>query len=253
MTKAATAAYFLRVSETRAEKIANELGLKYTTKLSPDGKWTKFNFEFPGIDAVKTVQTVTWPGVPKNLEVPRSLTETIEKVTKWRSKMKPWLFVGSADTVATKQTFATKRVVASWNRKNRKVIKNAQKQLSKSEAYARQLAMSQQHPGQGINVLDQMTKLAEPETQMLRKKLVEAAQIADLVVANARKHVDGTCGCPVEPCDVAKAEAANAKVAAEAAEARANAPPSVVVDFAAAKAQREPAPVFGVSQGKDSA
>lgn len=212
----------------RAERIATELGLTFTVELSHDKRWKRFKFDFDGIDKLQVENTVAWKGVPENLEVPKSLTDTIQRVTKWRNRIEPWLLIGTLDTVSAEQTLGSRLSVAFWNRKNRKRIETAQAQLAKNESYARRLATSQPTPMQAIKVLDSLTKLQEKETQEFRKQLVEAAQAFEKVQADALAHVEGRCGCPETPCPVSEnvsaAKGAGPVVAAGPSESVAAAP-----------------------------
>jgi hypothetical protein len=204
--------------DTRAERIARELGLNFTTTTSGDGKWLRFKFDFPGSESVKVQNTITFPKALENAELPKSLTETIRRVTTWRNRISPWLLLGTVDTVASQQTIGTRVSVALWNRKNRKRIKLAAKALGESEAYARKLALTQPTPMQGVRVLDDLTKLAESETQVLRKQLIEAAQTAERIHAEALAHAEGKCGegCPV--CAAELAEKSESGVTYESAQ-----------------------------------
>jgi hypothetical protein len=191
--------------------IARELGLRFTEEKSRDGRWVRFVFEFPDHDKVPVeMKTVTFQGVPKGYTAPPKYLDAVRGVATWRERVKPWLFVGTTDTVAAQLTLGNRLAVGLWNRKNRKKLKAAQKQLEASESYARSLALSQPTPMQGLKVLDDLApKLAEVETQELRKKLVEASQLAQDAIAIGQRHFDGTCGCPGTPCEVAQAEKAS--------------------------------------------
>ena len=199
--------------------VARELNLKFSEEpMGSDGKWVRFRFEFPDDNAPVDTKTVTLSKPPAGYVAPKGYLDAVRGVTEWRRRCGPWLFVGTTDTVAAKLTVGTRIAVGLWNRKNRKVLKAAAKQLETSEAYARQLATSQPTPMQGVRILDDLTKLAEPETQMLRKQLVEAAQQAEVAIAAARAHADGKCGCGVGdlcPVGVSERDAAADKALAE--------------------------------------
>lgn len=203
------------MSARTPESIATELGLKFDVQSTPDGKWRRFRFDFPDYDKVAVdAKTVSFRGVPKDYEAPKNFIETVQRVTKWREKCKPWLFVGTTDTVAAELTLWTRATVYKFNRANSRKLKAAAKLMEASESYARQLAASQPTPMQGVRILDELTKLAEPATQALRKQLIEAAQVAEARVLEAKAHADGTCSCATSdpslsmPCPVAVFEAA---------------------------------------------
>ena len=191
------------------EDIATKLGLKFEAQASADGKWKRFRFDFPDYDKIEVeTKTVAFRGVPKDYEAPKNFIETVQRVTKWRERCGPWLFVGTTDTVAAELTLWTRAVVYKFNRANSRKLKAAAKAAEASEAYGRQLAISQPTPQQGLRILDELTKGLEPQTVALRAQLEAAAAQFDLRVAEARAHADGSCGCDDKPCPVALAEEA---------------------------------------------
>lgn len=183
---------------SRAEKLASEMGLEFTTQLSPDGKWMRFTFKYPGLDEIKVSNTITWPKATGGEldSVPASVTEAVQRVTRWRERVSPWLVLGTVDTVAAEQTLWTRMTVAKWNRKNAKQLRKVQKELSSGEAFARKLAQSQTTPMQALNILASLApKMAEPATQELHRQLTIAAQQAERVMADAKAHAGGACSC----------------------------------------------------------
>lgn len=188
------------------EDVAQELGLKFKVEATPDGKWKRFRFDFEGYEKVPTDNTVGFRAPPPDYEAPKNLIATIQAVTRWREKIKPWLFLGTTDTVAAELTMWTRAVVFKFNRGNAKRMRAAAKALEGSEAYGRQLAISQPTPRQALRIIDELTKNAEPETQALRIQLENAAVQADALIATAKLHAEGRCGCPVDLCAVGLAE-----------------------------------------------
>lgn len=136
-----------------AEDIANELGLKFSTEYTRDGKWCRFKFEMPEVEAPNFGEVVT-------------------KVTAWRKRIQAWLFVGTADTVATELSFGNRVRVAWYNRKNKKLIAA----FWSDEAVARRLALSQPSPEQGLSVL-KTTPMKEKSTKRLHAELSRAVTV----------------------------------------------------------------------------
>lgn len=134
-------------------QIANDFGLEFTTEQTQDGKWTRFKFTLPEVESPDFGAAIT-------------------KVTQWRSKIQPWLFVGTADTVASELSFGNRVKVAYYNRKNRKAIVA----FWSDEAVARRLALSQPTPEQGISVLKTVPG-KEKATKQLREQLERAVTV----------------------------------------------------------------------------
>lgn len=198
--------------------IARELGLKFSEEKLGE-KWVKFRFEFPDYDKIEVdTKTVTFNGVPKDFKAPETFLATVEAVKRWRERVKPWMLLGASDSVASELTLWTRATVFKFNRANKKLIKAANEKLQKSEAYARQLAMTQSTPMQAIKILDELTKCAEPETQALKMQLQNAVALAEARIAEAKAHADETCSCAkgeLCPVGVATRDLAAEKALAE--------------------------------------
>jgi len=161
-------------------ELAKQLGLDFDTTHTHDGKYVRFAFRVPQNNAGRPSTT---PGAPPIVEggvspaqidrgrapaQPKEFHETVARITKWREKVKPWLFVGTVDTVAVKMNVFTRTTVGKFNIRNVRRIKK----LAKSEEEARRIAQTQPTPHQGIVVLDSLTELKEYKTRELRERLI---------------------------------------------------------------------------------
>lgn len=152
-------------------ELAKQLGLDFDTTHTVDGKYVRFAFHYPD-----SGQKVSGPGGVSPAQIDRSkpppvskdFQETVARVTRWREKVKPWLFVGTVDTVAVKMNVFTRTTVGKFNLRNSRKIKK----LAKSEEEARRIAQTQPTPHQGIVVLDSLTELKEYKTRELRDRLI---------------------------------------------------------------------------------
>lgn len=152
----------------RAEDIARELGLEFQSETTKDGKWIRFRFAFPADDRGP------------------EYVEAVKRVTAWRKRLQPWMFVGAPDTVAVELSWWNRFRVAGYNKKNRKALAK----FFSDEATARRWAMSQPTPQQALSVLrEKAPGSKDPETVKLRKALEEAALLVERDAAKRAAEV----------------------------------------------------------------
>jgi hypothetical protein len=182
-------------------ELAKSLGLDFDTNHTMDGKYVRFSFRVPQAGDKRPKPLPGAPvevegGVgnvidrnPRNAPVqPKEFHAAVAAITKWRETVKPWLFVGTVDTVAVKMNWYTRSIIGKYNLKNRRKIQK----LAKSEEEARRIAQTQPTPHQGIVVLDSLTELKEYKTRELRERFVARCALLG-------KPWDGKPTPPLEP------------------------------------------------------
>jgi hypothetical protein len=168
-------------------ELAKQLGLDFDTAHTTDGKYVRFTFRVPQSNAGRPSPAT--PGAPPPVEggvgnvidrdlrnapkQPKEFHEHVARITQWREKVKPWLFVGTVDTVAVKMNLFTRQTVGKYNLRNRRRIRK----IAKSEEEARRIAQTQPTPHQGIVVLDSITELKEFKTRELRDRLIARCEL----------------------------------------------------------------------------